>query len=66
MNIEKVDIVCIALGLFMLAAYLKIGTLAFLAASVLLIAPVVFFFFRGGIKIKVAEEKKHENHQHAS
>ena len=66
MKIEKIDVVCIAIGLFMLAAYLKIGVPAYLAAAVILIVPVVFFLVRGGIKLKVVEEKKPETHPQTS
>lgn len=58
MKIEKVDVVCIAAGIFMLAAYIKIGIFAYLVAAVILILPVLFFMFRG------SKQKEHKHAEH--
>ena len=57
MKLELVDAIMIALAIFLLAAYAKLGTPAFLYAVVLLVATEIFvhLFFRKEREVKQPE-----------
>ena len=46
MKIEKIDILCLALAVFLVLTYWKLENVVFLLVAIVLVVPVVYFQFK--------------------